>query len=388
MKITKLEVIKLSQPYGEGQRWKFAGGKVELWNVMLVRLTAEDGTTGLGEIGDGHFIPDVAEALANFCSRMLSDLSVFDTNLLYDRLYKAGHFWGRRGLAIGVISGIETACWDIQGKLLGQPVYRLLGGAYRTKIRAYASGGMEQSDAALAEELKRHVDAGFTAVKVRGGYPEPVRDEHVMAVARRAVGEKIEVAIDAGQGYVPQPWSIKRAIEAVRRLAPYQPMWLEEPVRTDDVAGYAEVRAAAGFPIAGGENLTGLVEARDLIDHKALDIIQADITHAGGIGETRRIADYAHAHGLAWAPHVFRSGVGFMAHLHLCTAQPNAMIFEYSRQAALRDELVLQMPRFEEGCLHPVDQPGLGVHLPDELLEQFAYRPGTEQWFAVEGFRE
>lgn len=388
MKITKLEVIKLSQPYGEGQRWKFAGGKVELWNVVLVRLTAEDGTTGLGEIGDGHFIPDVAEALAKFCSRMLSDLSVFDTNLLYDRLYKAGHFWGRRGLAIGVISGIETACWDIQGKLLGQPVYRLLGGAYRTKIRAYASGGMEQSDAALAEELKRHVDAGFTAVKVRGGYPEPVRDEHVMAVARRAVGEKIEVAIDAGQGYVPRPWSIKRAIEAVRRLAPYQPMWLEEPVRTDDVAGYAEVRAAAGFPIAGGENLTGLVEARDLIDHKALDIIQADITHAGGIGETRRIADYARAHGLAWAPHVFRSGVGFMAHLHLCTAQPNAMIFEYSRQAALRDELVLQMPRFEEGCLHPVDQPGLGVHLPDELLEQFAYRPGTEQWFAVEGFRE
>lgn len=173
MKIAKLEIIKLSQPYGKDQRWKFSGGKVDVWNIVLVRLTAEDGTTGLGEIGDGHFVPEVAESLARFCWRMLGDLSVFDTNLLYDRLYKSGHFWGRRGLAIGVISGIETACWDIQGKLLGQPVYRLLGGAYRSRLRAYASGGMEQSDQALADELKRHVDAGFTAVKVRGGYPNP-----------------------------------------------------------------------------------------------------------------------------------------------------------------------------------------------------------------------
>ncbi|MDZ7619867.1 MAG: enolase C-terminal domain-like protein, partial [Patescibacteria group bacterium] len=183
-------------------------------------------------------------------------------------------------------------------------------------------------------------------------------------------------------------WPIKRALEAVRRLAPYRPMWLEEPVRTDDVAGYAEVRAAAEFPIAGGENLSGLVEARALIDAKALDVIQADVTHAGGIGETRRIADYAHAHAVPWAPHVFRSGVGFMAHLHLCLAQPNAMIFEYSRQAALRDELVVEMPRFEDGALLKVDAPGLGVHLSDDVQERYAYQPGREQWFAVEGYRE
>lgn len=387
MNIQKLEVIKLSQPYGREQAWRFSGGKVDVWNTVLVRLTADDGTTGLGEIGDGHFVPEAAESLARFCARMLGDLSVFDTNLLCDRLYKAGHFWGRRGLALGVAAGIETACWDIQGKLLGQPVYRLLGGRFRRRLRTYASGGMEQDDAALADELKRHVDGGFTAVKVRGGYPDPARDEHVMAVARKAVGDAVDVAIDAGQGYVPCPWPIKTALDAVRRLAPYRPMWLEEPVRTDDVAGYAEVRAAAPFPIAGGENLSGLVEARALIDRQALDVIQADITHAGGIVETRRIADYAHAHGLAWAPHVFRSGVGFMAHLHLCTAQPNTLVFEYSRQAALRDELVVEMPRFEDGHLAPVDQPGLGVHLPDDVLQRFAYRPGTEQWFAVEGFR-
>jgi L-alanine-DL-glutamate epimerase-like enolase superfamily enzyme len=388
MNIAKLEIIKLSQSYGRDQAWRFSGGKVDVWNTVLVRLTADDGTTGLGEIGDGHFIPEAAEALGTFCARMLRDLSVFDTNLLYDRLYKAGHYWGRRGLAVSVAGGIETACWDIQGKLLGQPVYRLLGGAYRRRIRTYASGGMEQSDAALTDELKRHVDHGFTAVKVRGGYPDPARDEHVMAVARKAVGDTIDVAIDAGQGYVPRPWTIKQALDAVRRLAPYRPMWLEEPVRTDDVAGYAEVRAAAAFPIAGGENVSGLVEARQLIDRQALDVIQADITHAGGIGETRRIADYAHAHGLPWAPHVFRSGVGFMAHLHLCTAQPNALVFEYSRQAALRDELVVEMPRFESGYLHPVEQPGLGVHLAEQVLQQHAYQPGTEQWFAVEGFRE
>ncbi len=388
MNIAKLEIVKLSQPYGADEQWRFSGGRVDVWNTVLVRLTAEDGTTGLGEIGDGHFLPDTTETLARFYGRMLGDLSVFDTNLLCDRMYRAGHFWGRRGLALGVVSGIETACWDIQGKLLNQPVYRLLGGAYRTKIRTYASGGMEQSDEALADELKQHVDYGFTAVKVRGGYAEPAQDERLMAVARRAVGDRIDVALDAGQGYVPRPWSIKRAIDVVRRLSPYRPMWLEEPVRTDDVAGYAEVRAASEVPIAGGENVSGLVEARGLIDNQALDVIQADITHAGGISETRRIADYAHAHNLAWAPHVFRSGVGFMAHLHLCMAQPNAMIFEYSRQAALRDELVIEMPRFAEGYLRPVDRPGLGVHLPDDLLERFAYQPGKQQWFSVEGFRE
>lgn len=388
MKIKKLEVIKLSQPYNPADLWRFAGGSVEVWNTVLVRLVAEDGTFGLGEIGDGHFIPDVAEALARFYGRMLGDLSVFETNLLYDRLYKAGHFWGRRGLALGVISGIETACWDIQGKLLGLPVYRLLGGDFRRKIRAYASGGMEQTDAALADELKRHVDAGFVAVKIRGGYPDPAHDEHVMCVARQAVGDDIDIAIDAIQGYVPRPWTIKQAIDAVERLAPYRPMWLEEPVRTDDVSGYAEVRAAAPFPIAGGENLTGRVEARALIDGRALDVIQADITHAGGIGETRRIADYAHAHQVAWAPHVFRSGVGFMAHLHLCLAQPNAMIFEYGRQAALREELMVQSPPFIDGYLHAVDEPGLGVHLPEDLLSRFAYCQGAEQFFAVETFRE
>lgn len=200
MKISRLEIIKLSQHYGRQQAWKFSGGRVDVWNTVLVRLTAEDGTTGLGEIGDGHFVPDAAEALAAFCARMLKDLSVFDTNLLVDRLYKAGHFWGRRGLALGVTSGIETACWDIQGKVLGQPVYRLLGGAFRRRLRTYASGGMEQSDMDLADELKRHVDHGFTAVKVRAGYPDPARDEHVMSVARSAVGDSIDVAIDAGQG--------------------------------------------------------------------------------------------------------------------------------------------------------------------------------------------
>lgn len=388
MDITDIRIIKLSKVYSPEDQWQFSGGHVKTWNTCLVQLTAEDGTTGLGEIGDGHFVPDVAERLALFKRRMLRRVSVFDTNLIYDRLYKAGHFWGRRGLAVGVISGIEMACWDLQGKILGVPAFQLLGGAYRTKIRTYASGGMEKPENEIVEELRRHVDFGFDAVKLRGGYSDVSRDERLMALAREALGESIDIAIDAGQGYVPRPWSIKKAIEAVQRLAPYRPLWLEEPVRTDDYAGYAEVRSAASFPIAGGENLSGMGEARLLIDAKSLDIIQADITHAGGIGETRRIADYALAHGLPWAPHVFRSGVGFMAHLHLCMAQPNAMIFEYSRQAALREELVVEMPHFEAGYLSIVRQPGLGVHLPESVLADCEYQTNSEQEFSVETFRE
>ena len=166
MKITRLEIIKLSQPYSREQAWRFSGGKVDVWNTTLVRLTAEDGTIGLGEIGDGHFVPEAAEAMACFYGRMLQDLSVFDTNLLYDRLYKAGHFWGRRGLALDGRRGRRLHLGELY-------LYRLRRADAHADLAADALGRVEVD--AAAEVLGRR--GGRERVAARRRLLEQVLDD-------------------------------------------------------------------------------------------------------------------------------------------------------------------------------------------------------------------
>ena len=384
MKITKVEPILLSYEYKKDEAWGWSGGSVQVWHTALVRVYTDEGIVGLGEMGTGHYIPEGAEAICRFLTPTLLGQDPMEIDVLYSKMYKLGANWGRRGLAMGVISGIEVALWDIKGKALGVPVWNLLGGRYRTKVRAYASGGMEKPLPNLIEEVKSYLDRGFTAVKIRGGY-DVKRDAEMCEGLRKALGFDFDLALDCGQGYVPFPWSARQARQVVEALAPYKLFFVEEPCRTDELDVYSYVTANSPLPIAGGENGCGIAEFKQLVDKRCVDIIQPDVTHAGGIGEVKRAAEYAALAGIQVAPHVFRSGVSFAAHLHLLSAIPNALAFEYQQIANPLRELLLDEPvKMENGFVSVPCRPGLGVHLDDDIIRAFPYRPGTEQRFKVE----
>lgn len=385
MKITKVEPILLSYRYTPDEQWGWSGGEVKVWHTSLVRVWTDEGMYGLGEMGTGHYIPEAAKAICEFLEKTLVGSDPFGINVLFERMYKLGANWGRRGIAMGVISGIENALWDLKGKALGVPVHSLLGGKFRNSIRTYASGGMEQPNDSLIKEVNSYLERGFTAVKIRGGY-NAKRDVEKVKALRDALGYDFDLALDCGQGYVPFAWSAKEAIGVVRSLEEYKLMFIEEPCRTDELSVYSRVRAESGTtPIAGGENGCSIFEYKSLIDNGCVDIIQPDVTHAGGIGEVKKAAEYAALNGITVAPHVFRSGASFAAHLHLLSAIPNALICEYQQVTnPLREELLNQPLKMVNGEIIVPDEPGLGIHIDDEIIEKYAYIPGTEQRFKVE----
>lgn len=385
MKITDVEPILLSYEYKPDEQWGWSGGEVKVWHTSLVRVWTDEGIYGLGEMGTGHYIPEAARSICLFLKNTLVGQDPFEINVLFDKMYKLGANWGRRGIAMGVISGIENALWDLKGKALNLPVHSLLGGKFRKSIRTYASGGMEQPIPSLVKEVEGYLERGFTAVKIRGGY-NAEKDVAKVKALRTELGYGFDLAIDCGQGYVPFAWSAKEAIGVVKALEEYNLMFIEEPCRTDELDVYASVKAESGkTPIAGGENGCSIFEYKQLIDKKCLDIIQPDVTHAGGIGEVKKAAEYAALNGITVAPHVFRSGASFAAHLNLLSAIPNALICEFQQVAnPLREELLNQPIKMVNGEIVIPDEPGLGIHLTDDIIKKYPYKPGTEQRFKVE----
>lgn len=385
MKVTKAEPILLSYKYTPEEEWGWSGGEVKVWHTALVRVWTDEGLYGLGEMGTGHYIPEAARDICKFLEKTIVGSDPFEINVLFDRMYKLGANWGRRGIAMGVISGIENALWDLKGKALGVPVHSLLGGKFRNTIRTYASGGMEQPIDSLIKEVSGYLEKGFTAVKIRGGY-NAKRDIEKVKALRENLGYDFDLAIDCGQGYVPFAWSAKEAIQVVKGLEEYKLMFIEEPCRTDELSVYSQVKQASGTtPIAGGENGCSIFEYKALIDNKCLDIIQPDVTHAGGLSEVKKAAEYAALNGITVAPHVFRSGASFAAHLHLLSAIPNALICEFQQVTnPLREELLNQPIKMVNGEIVIPDEPGLGIHIDDDIIKKYAFIEGTEQRFKVE----
>lgn len=386
MKITQVKPILLSYEYSRDEVWGWSGGSVQVWNTALVQLFTDEGVTGLGEMGTGHYIPEAAREICAFLEPTLVGQDPFKIDVLFNKMYKLGANWGRRGIAMGVIGGIETALWDIKGKALGVPVHVLLGGKYFDKIRAYASGGMEKPVTDLIKEVEGYLKKGYTAVKIRGGYPVAGgKDRENVSAIRKALGYDFDLMLDAGQGYVPFPWATSEAVRFVDALSEFDLAFIEEPARTDDISGYAKITAASRTPIAGGENGCSIFEFKALVDNDCVDIIQPDVCQAGGIGEVKRAAEYANLAGKQVAPHVFRSGISLAAHLHLLSTLPNQLFCEHQQVAnPLLTELLVEPIKLENGYFTVPDLPGLGVFINEEIINKYPYLPGREQRFKVE----
>ena len=321
MKITGLKTFVI------GSGWR---------NLILLRLeTDEPGLYGIGEATVQWGDEGMLGYLVSLEKRYLIGQDPRDIEALWERVYR-NEYWRRDFFVCSALGGVEMACWDILGKSLGVPVWRLLGGKCRDRIRAYANGWyqVERTPEAIAERAVKAVSMGYGALKIdpfgAGSYEmeerEKARSVEIIAAVRDALGPDVELFIEMHGRFATHT-----AIEMCHRLAKFRPGWFEEPVPPENVQALLEVRRAVahlGIPVAAGERLYTRYLYLDLFRLRAADIIQPDVCHAGGIAETRKIAAMAEAHYIPVAPHNACSPVGTMASLHVAACTPNFKIQE------------------------------------------------------------
>jgi L-alanine-DL-glutamate epimerase-like enolase superfamily enzyme len=356
-------------------------GVNDSFNTCLVEIDTDVGLTGLGEAKVGVGNLGNYAALVTLIHAELAPLLIGrdprDVTALWEAIYNGtrAHYVathgrtfpvvGRRGITISALSGIDIALWDLLGKSLGQPVWRLLGGRLRERIPAYASGGWAPVGG-VGKQLRRYAERGHRAVKMRVGLQDKSVDDSAARVreAREALGPEVGLMVDAHG-----TWSVREAQRFARKVADCDLGWLEEPVSPDNVAGQAEVRAATDIPIAAGETEQTRFAFRDLIEARAVDVLQPDVAIAGGITETLRICALAATHGLTVAPHLWGGAVLFASGLHLAVATPCVNTLEFSRgENPLLHDLIEEPFDLKDGFVLAPERPGLGITLARDFV--------------------
>jgi len=370
MKITDVEAIyvrsrRVRQQCDSGQ------------DALIVRVHTDEGITGIGEVdsaplaAQGIILGPYSHSVTSGLKQLLVGEDPFATEYLWDKMFRQNIYGGRFGVGLHAMSGIDIALWDIKGKKLGMPIWKLLGGGFREKIRCYASVLFEQTPEATAETARRLSDQGFTAVKFGWGpMGESAHgDVQLVAKARAGLGDGVDLLVDAGM-----VWDSKTAIQRARAFSDYNIFWLEEPLMPDDYAGYRKLSHATETRIAAGEEESGRSTFRHLIVDGDIDVVQVDVTRCGGFTEAMKIASMAADHRKPIANHGFTTYINVAAALHLLNAVPNALIAEYVAQdhggSELRDCLTRQKICARDGYLTFPQEPGLGVDLNEDALNQ------------------
>lgn len=380
MKITRLEIHVLKSPLAEP--FAFSQGWVRQRSATLVEMFTDAGITGWGEaFAQGLEPPEIAAAAIDAALRpLVIGADPLDTEVLWHRMYHQTRDYGRKGSVVAAISAIDIALWDIAGKHYGVPVHRLLGGAFRTRVRPYATGfyrirGQGEAER-LAEEALRHFEAGFSMMKVKLGYGVDDDVACMEAIGRAIQGKPVRLMVDTNHAY-----GRADALRLGRALEDYDLRWYEEPVAPEDVAGYVEMRQKLAIPIAGGENEHTLYGFRQFLGAGAVDIAQPDLGSCGGISAARHIVALSQSHGVQVNPHVWGSAIAQAASLQLLAAVPVAHhslfaeepILEFDRSShPFRTQLITRPIEQKDGWVEIPAGPGLGVEVDRAVLE--AYR--------------
>ena len=359
MKITDVRAIPLAVPVRPSvpdSPWRAGIGK-----QILVRVATDEGLVGWGE----SFAYGAPLAVCNVIDEALAPLLVGEdpTRLewLLDRIQRALMIWGRRGLAMFAVSGVDLALWDLAGKVLRVPVVVLLGGVTQARIAAYASLLRYATPSDVGRAATAMAADGYRAIKLHQ------IDVDSVAVAREAVGPDVELMLDTNC-----PWTVDEAIRTGRALERFALRWLEEPIwPPEDYAGLARVRAAVRIPIATGENDATAYGVREIVAAGAADIVQPSVTKVGGLGEMRRIAALAAAASVTLVPHCFYFGPGLAATLHFAAAV-GAPYVEFP-PGELEAPLLIDAPRCVNGQVGPGDRPGLGADPDPDVLARYPY---------------
>jgi L-alanine-DL-glutamate epimerase-like enolase superfamily enzyme len=346
------------------------------WNYVLIET--DEGRTGLGEAHPGSGIVDIAKAL----KRTLVGKDPLNIEPLYNRMISSAR--DRYAIGLAAIGGIEAALWDLKGKILGVPIYQLLGGKYRDHIRLYADVGHGRGNTpeGWAQRAREGVEDGYQAIKfdIDHSADELKQDAanrelstaelskmtSLVAAAREAAGDGVDLCIDCHGLF-----SVHSAIHLAERLEPLNLMFLEDPVPNDNVEAMAKVTASTSTPICTGEYLFRRDGFRDLIQGQACDMLHVDVSGTGGILEAKRIADLADLYYMPFAAHNITSPVGMTAAAHVCAAVRNFIVMElpyHADQVSWRWDLVLcDQPLIQDNAFVVPDKPGLGVELNREV---------------------
>lgn len=366
------------------------GGLIRGQHSLFVKIYTNQEIVGHGQAVDGVY---GTYYVMKHLSRHLIGNSPLNIHRLQEEIRRGGLFKGAQaGMYVCVMSALETALWDLTGKALGLPVYQLLGGKFRDKIKVYCdTAGSRLEPEEMGRRAKEDVDKyGFTAVKLdiddqkdpnkldQYNWSVSIRElermETQIAAVRKAVGPYIDICVDCHGRFDEQS-----GMKIAKALEPYNLMWLEEPVPAEFPESYARIRAATNTPICGGENCYLTYGFRHPLEIGAVDVIMPDLQKCGGLGEGQRIANLANTYNVPFAPHMVASYLGAMSSAHVCASVPNFLILEwqiYFHKNKMFDEIVkYDGPMLtEDGYIPLRDEPGIGVEINEEGMRKYAVK--------------
>lgn len=347
-------------------------GSFRFHEWLICEIETDDGVIGLG---NAALAPQIAKQIIDlYLAPLLIGEDPFDTEYLWQKMYRRTMAWGRKGIGMVAISAVDIALWDLMGKATGKPVFKLLGGRTKERIPVYASKLYSQPLDLFAKEAQSYLDQGFTMMKMRFGWgpkdgPEGVtKNIELVRTLREVVGDEVEIMCEAYMG-----WNLEYSKRIIPKLRPFNLRWLEEPVIPDDIAGYAELNRDSGIPISGGEHEFTLFGFKQLLDAGAVSVIQYDNNRVGGFTAAQKINALAEAYQVPVIPHA-----GQMHNYHLTMSNLNCPISEFFpvHDVEIGNELFYYIfkgdPAPAEGMIDlDDDTPGLGLEIAEESLDNF-----------------
>jgi len=367
LRITDIHAYPTSFPVDPKNSVTLGIGRAVKRDAVVVKVSTEAGIVGWGESHHGRCPGAVAQIVNTTLKQLVVGMDAHDVVGVWNKIYVRQ--LGSHGMGAGTclaMSGIDMALWDIRGKALDAPLYRLLGGSSKP-IPAYA-GGVSlgyQDPKALVAEAQPLVEAGYKAIKLRVG-DTPARDLARVAAVRKALGDDIAILVDANTGY-----TVADARKAMPGYDEHDVGWLEEPFPAHDYESYALATSFGSVPLAAGENHYTRFEFNRLIEDGSVTILQPDLSKTGGITEALRVAHLASAWKLPINPHTSMTGLNMAATIHFLAAIDNGGYFEgdVSRSNLFRDELVSQPYQVgDDGCVRPLEGAGLGLQVDEKFL--------------------
>ena len=343
-------------------------GEYSRVSICLVEVRTDAGITGVGE-ALARFAPKAyAELIETALKPRLVGRNPTDIAALWQDMRRA--LSGRSGgMLFEAIAGVDIALWDILGKVANMPIYRLLGGVGRSEVPVYAASVNWGEDAFMERQLERYLEAGFPRIKVKIANPVNEACRRIELMRKRA-GDAIDLCVDANWAY-----SVEEAVEVGRALTANRYFWFEEPLRPEDEDGYVELRKRCDTPLAAGESNYTLDQAMRLVSSRTLSYLQPDVARSGGITETKRMAEFAAAHDVRYAPHIGMSGIICeTASLHLAAAMPNVKAMECETDASpFKTWITGAAPGIERqknGMLPVRSGPGLGLEINWDAVQR------------------
>ena len=378
MKIKDIRVKIISAPLDVS--FMFAQGWVNRRSSVIVEVEGIDGTIGYGEcLCHGQQPPQISAAIIenSFIDEVIG-MDSFDAEVIWEILYNKTRPFGQQGSVINALSGLDIAIWDLKGKELGQPIYNLLGGKFRDKVEAYATGfyrvanGIYPQD--LIEEAKTYVKAGFKGLKLKAGFGIE-KDIELIKEVRAAVGFDIKLMVDFNASY-NQPIARRIMLELENEKVHF----FEEPLPPEDIKGYKALRNLTGSFVAAGENMFGKISMKNWLEAGALDIYQPDLCSAGGFTEMKKMTSLAEAFNSQIIPHVWGSGIGLAASLQYVanivpipiSKFPTELMLEFDQSShPFRLALIHDGIEFQDGFIRIPDRPGIGVNVNTSIIEKY-----------------